>query len=452
MKDKILQLDCPVPRYTSYPTAPNFREIEHGQFIPTDWLKAIEKDNTLSLYLHVPFCSKMCSFCGCHTKVTQRYAPVEDYVHLMLREIEMTAEQLQHDNDVTHIHFGGGSPGMLYPPDFDKVMQRLRQNFNVASDVEISIELDPRHITIERVMSYAQNGVNRVSLGVQDFDSKVLEAVNREQPYALTQEGMALLRQHGIHNINLDLMYGLPYQTVETMTDTMEKALAVNPSRISFFGYAYVPWMKKHMRLVEEDALPDKGRRYDLFEVGSNILKQNGYQQIGIDHFAQEGDSLIKQYKEKKIRRNFQGYTTDIADVLIGIGSSSIGQYREGFVQNSVDMPFYKESILGQRLSARKYYPLTDEDRLRADVIEDIMCYGEVNLKNHCHKHGVEPDYFDADIQKLQQYIDYDFVRVENRVVKITGPQHFLSRLVSHVFDAHVVVAKPQEKKHAQAI
>lgn len=451
LKEKILKLDRPVPRYTSYPTAPYFKSIKDNE-APVAWVENLPEEETISLYLHIPFCPKLCWYCGCHTKITKRYSPVEDYIQLLLHEIDILSGKLSAKNEVVAIHFGGGSPGMLKPPDFLRIMEKLRVVFAVSPKADISIELDPRNVTEGRVAAYAKSGVNRISLGVQDFNPAVLESVNRQQPFYLTYKAMQLFKEYGITNINFDLMYGLPYQTEETIKNTMDKVLFLRPSRVAFFGYAHVPWMKKHMRLIDEDTLPGKHARYDLFEIGTRKINKAGYESIGIDHFARPDDPMIKAYKEKKLKRNFQGYTTDSADNLIGIGLSSISRFSEGFIQNAADMPGYRASILNNELPIKKYHQLTKEDKLRSAVIEQVMCYGEADIGKLCTENDFDKGFLDREILDLSDYIDQGFVIIlQDRKIIIPVAAHFIVRMVCSVFDGNIDNFS-EEQRHASAI
>ncbi|MCB9965820.1 MAG: oxygen-independent coproporphyrinogen III oxidase [Rhodospirillales bacterium] len=453
LRDKILSYDRPVPRYTSYPTAPHFQEIREAEAgIYSQWLRDLPPQARLSLYLHVPFCQKMCWYCGCHTKITQRYAPVEDYAHLMMREIDMLGDLVAKDAAVQHIHFGGGSPGLLHANDFTQIMQRLCTAFQVAPDAEIAIEIDPRGVTAERTEAYAAAGVNRISLGVQDFDQKVLEAVNRPQPFSLSYDAVRLFRQQGISRFNIDLLYGLPHQTPDNMRQTIDKALLLMPDRISLFGYAHVPWMKKHMRLIEESSLPDKRLRFDLFEAGASALEAAGYVSIGIDHFAKPDDPLALAAGQGALHRNFQGYTTDSADALLGIGASAIGKLPQGYIQNAVDLPQYRDRILDSRVSVRKFFPMSAEDHLRAAVIERLMCDFAVNLPELCEQYGMDRAFFVPELAVLAPFESEGFVRCSaaGRVELLQAPRQ-MARLVCAVFDAYLPAVQ-DTPRHARAI
>ncbi len=450
VKDILLGLDRQVPRYTSYPTAPNFKEgISSEDYL--QWMSLLPEQAALSLYLHVPFCTKMCWYCGCHTKVTQRYTPVEDYVHLMLREIVMVGSHITKTQKVKHIHFGGGSPSMLLPADFKKIMDTIKASFTLDDDAEIAMEIDPRGVTEDHIRTYVACGLNRASLGVQDFDQTVLESVNRPQPFELSQQVVAWLRAYGVHHINFDFLYGLPHQTVATMTRTMEQALSLDPSRISLFGYAHVPWMKKHMQLMPIDALPDKSVRYDLFETAARILGDNGYTIIGIDHFAKKDDAITHALHNKKLRRNFQGYTTDTADALIGIGSSAIGKFPQGFVQNSPHAPIYREKILGEQLPVMKFCAISDDDKLRGAVIEELMCYLSVDVPAICRAHGFDAHYLDDCMASLTPWVRDGLLTIDGGVVTVDAGARHLVRLTAAAFDAYLPKIA-ETPRHAMAV
>lgn len=451
LKDKILSFDRPVPRYTSYPTAPHFKPAETPQTYKS-WLASLSNGSRVSLYIHVPFCPKMCWYCGCHTKITQRYAPVEDYAHLLLREINILRHFLPEAIHISHIHFGGGSPGMLRANDFSKIMQAIHTSFTVEKSAEIAIEIDPRGVTEGRVAAYAASGVNRISLGVQDFNEKVLASVNRQQPFHLTYDAINLFRSYGIDAINMDVMYGLPYQTIESIRATMDSVVMLKPSRVAFFGYAHVPWMKKHMTLINDNTLPNKNERYDLFDEGKSVLDKAGYQMIGIDHFAKPDDPLAIAAQNRTLRRNFQGYTNDAADALIGLGISSIGNMQQGFAQNSPDKPVYEKAILAGELPVTKIYEMTSEDKLRAAIIESLMCNFEVDIAQICTDHGFPKSYLRHTYEVLKPYVDANIVKIESDFIRVDKSAPLVVRLVSAAFDANLSSNAHDKPRHAKAV
>lgn len=450
LKNQILKMDARVPRYTSYPTAPHFEKLDNPQ-IYLDWLQAIPQSSDISLYIHIPFCPKLCWYCGCNTKITKRYAPVENYAHLLLREIDILATHIGTDRTLSNIHFGGGSPGMLRACDFGMIMTKLRETFKIKDNAEIAIEIDPRNVTEGRVAAYAKYGVNRISLGVQDFDDHVLKSVNRQQPFHLSYDAIKLFREYGIEGINLDLIYGLPHQTTDTMCRTIDRALLLNPDRIAFFGYAHVPWVKKHMRLIDEQALPDKSMRYDLFQIGAQELETAGYKAIGIDHFAKAGDSLCTAAETKNIHRNFQGYTTDACDTLIGLGVSSIGKLPNGYIQNTPDMHIYRNAILAGHLPMTKACPITTEDKARSDVIESLMCHFKADVFKIAKHYGFDDSHFDNELESLQSYKTLGFIQIDNGNIIIDPNAKLMARSICAVFDSYLNLADTTPR-HSQAI
>lgn len=450
-RQQMLDLDRQVPRYTSYPTAPHFAPLQNVATYAKS-LNALADGEAISLYIHVPFCAKMCWYCGCHTKVTQRYEPIAKYVEALMAEITLVANQLQKPLQVSHLHFGGGSPGLLSAADFSALMAHLKTYFTFTDGAEIALELDPRHVDEDKVKAYAAHGVNRASLGVQDFDDTVLAAVNRQQPFELSQTAMALLNQYGIADINFDLLYGLPHQTVESMTRTIEQTLQLAPSRIALFGYAHVPWMKKHMRLIDETALPTKELRLDLFEAGQKMLQDAGYVSVGIDHFVVADNPMAQALKNKTLQRNFQGYTVDACQTLIGFGASAIGFVGGSYVQNEVNTGLYQTKVNNGKLAAIKAAALTADDHIRAAIIEQLMCYLEVDLGDICTRFNLPQNAFAVELESLQPYQGQGFLEVRGNKVHIFADAKPLTRLFASAFDAYLKPAESTAPRHARAI
>jgi len=375
--------DRPVPRYTSYPTAPHFHDGV-GPAVYSDWLSRLALGTSLSLYLHVPYCDSLCWFCGCHTKVTRRYAPLAAYVETLLREIELVAARLPGRFPVSHIHWGGGSPTLLAPADMRRIAEALRAAFAFAPDAEFAtefaVEIDPRGLTDAVIDALREIGVNRVSLGVQDIHPKVQAAINRDQPFAVTQDCARRLRSAGLAAVNCDLMYGLPHQDTARVLETVDAVAGLEPDRIALFGYAHVPHLKRHQRLIPEDALPDGAARLEQSQAAAGRLQALGYRRIGLDHFAHPRDPLARAAAGGHLHRNFQGYTADPSDTLLGFGASAIGKLPQGYVQNSVPIGSYRRSIDQGHLAAVRGVAFHGEDRLRAAIIERIMCDLEVDL------------------------------------------------------------------------
>lgn len=379
LKSALLRHDRMVPRYTSYPTAPHFIKGPAQEWY-AEQLSSIPDGSDISLYIHVPFCPKLCWFCGCHTRIVNKYTAVEEYIRLLFTELDRILPYVSGRGiKISHLHFGGGSPTILKAADFRKLIKKINNHFDWVGGAEIAIEIDPRNVDAVKIRSYAEIGVNRVSLGIQDFDEQVMEAVNRPQSYDLDKQIVGLCRDNGIDRINLDLMYGLPFQTQDTMKKCAELALSLQPDRIALFGYAHVPWLKKHMRLMNEDHLPTAAQRVDLFEDCAQIIEDAGYLSIGIDHFASDTDGLSVALRNHKLRRNFQGYTDDCAKYLIGLGASAISHFNGTYSQNATFIPQYRDQVAGGNFAVEKYCVLTDIDKLHAAIISEMMCYLKVN-------------------------------------------------------------------------
>lgn len=362
-----------LPRYTSYPTAPQFSEAVAAAAYG-EWLESMPAETTASLYLHVPFCRSMCWYCGCHTTITRRDAPIVDYLGVLHREIELVAGRLGRRLPVGHVHFGGGTPTIMSPDDFAALTALLTDRFDLARGGEVAVEIDPRTLTREMTAALGASGVTRASLGVQSFDPTVQRAINRVQSEAQTAAATAGLRAAGVRGINFDLIYGLPFQTVASCLDTVAACVAMRPDRFAVFGYAHVPSFKKHQRKIDEAALPDGRARQEQAAAIGEALQASGYRRIGLDHYALASDPLVRAQEEGRLRRNFQGYTTDRCETLIGFGASAIGRLGPGYVQNAVGLGDYAGRILEGALATAKGYRLTADDRFRAAVIERLMC------------------------------------------------------------------------------
>jgi len=361
------------PRYTSYPTAPHFHPGIDEEAV-TRWIDAIPDGDAVSLYLHIPFCDRLCWFCACHTKQTLRYEPVSRFLRSLHAEIETVAAGIGTRTRIAAIHFGGGSPTMLAPADFRELMARVRAGFNGADTAELSVEIDPNDMTDEKLDVMAGAGLTRASLGVQDFDPRVQRAINREQSFELTRAVVEGLRNRGVDSLNLDLIYGLPHQTVDSVMATVGQALTLRPDRIALFGYAHVPWFKKHQTMIDETWLPDGAARLEQSLAAARLVMEAGYAAIGIDHFALPSDSLTRAAEAGRLHRNFQGYTDDPCETLIGLGPSSISRYRQGYAQNIASTMDYQRRVDTGHMAIARGVELSEDDRVRSWVIERLMC------------------------------------------------------------------------------
>lgn len=437
-----------LPRYTSYPTAPHFSNAI-GPDSYAEWLKAIPQHASASLYLHVPFCRSMCWYCGCHTSVARRDEPIAVYVAALRCEIDLVARQLDRRVQVGHIHFGGGTPTIMAPEMFTDLIGSIRQAFFVVPAAEVAVEIDPRTLTGQMIDALAYGGVNRASLGVQSFDPVVQRAINRVQSFDETAAATESLRRAGITGINFDLIYGLPHQTIVSCLDTIGRCVELRPDRFSVFGYAHVPTFKKHQRKIDQAWLPDSRERHEQSCAIAKALQEAGYVQIGLDHFALPDDEMAVAMREGRLRRNFQGYTTDTSNVLLGFGASAIGHLPQGYVQNEVHTRAYEESIAGGRLATVKGYALTDDDRLRAEIIERIMCDFGVSLDTICARHGSVPEEMLKSSPRLQKLISDGIVELDGGSLAMADDSRFLVRSVAAAFDAHLDGA---QQLHSRAV
>ena len=439
---------APVPRYTSYPTAPHFHEGV-GEADYAGWLEAMNPASSLSLYLHIPYCDTLCWFCGCHTKITRRYNPVAAYLPSLCDEIAHVSDIVPSGPRATHIHWGGGSPTILTPDDIRRLAFCVHDHFDVAHSVEFSVEIDPRGLDFERVRAMAEAGVTRASIGVQDFDPKVQSAINRHQSYEETAQAISWLREVGIQAINLDVMYGLPHQSARTLERTVEQVTSLEPDRIALFGYGHVPWAKTHQKMIDEAALPDVGERFAQASLATGLLNEAGYKTIGLDHFARPDDTMAVAEQEGRLRRNFQGYTADAADALIGFGASSIGSLAQGYCQNAAPIADYRRKIAATGLATAKGVELTPDDHMRRWVIERLMCDLTLSSKALGTRFG------GAGRELLDGPLDLDGFEQDELItrgddgIRITAAGRPFIRAICAEFDAYL---KRSPQRHSVAV
>ena len=426
-----------VPRYTSYPTAPHFHSgIRENTY--AEWLTELPAATSVSLYLHVPFCDTLCWFCGCHTTVVNNYAPVASYCNLLAKELAMVAKTLDGRRTVTHIHWGGGSPTLLTPDDVGRLSAAIHEWFDVAPHAEFAIEIDPRGFGGDMAWALAAAGVTRASIGVQDCDPKVQKAINRVQSDAETADCVALLRAAGIGKLNLDLIYGLPYQTEDGINRNIDFALSLHPDRLAVFGYAHVPSFKKHQALIPESALPDVAGRLEQESLIHDLLCATGYVPVGLDHYARPDDAMALAAREGTLARNFQGYTTDTAPALIGLGASAIGRLPQGYVQNQVAVPIWRAAIEAGNLATARGFALSFDDRVHRHVIERLMCDFAIDLKQVRRQFHLPCRYFDDALMRLQPLAQDGMVRIEEECMTVTPGLRPAVRLASAAFDAYL--------------
>lgn len=436
-----------VPRYTSYPTAPHFRPVR-DPLLGRRWLEEVPCDQPVSLYLHLPFCRSMCWYCGCHTSITRREEPVARYVETLRQEIAMVADALPGRVPVGHVHFGGGTPTVMTPAQLRQLMALLGRRFDIRADAEVAIEIDPRTLEPAMVEALADSGITRASLGVQSFDPRVQRAINRVQPFEQTRRAVDRLRAAGIARINLDLIYGLPEQTVASCLDTAEQSLRLEPDRLAVFGYAHVPDFKRHQRKINADRLPGSGERLAQAEAIARALVDGGLVQIGLDHFARPDDELALAASRGALHRNFQGYTTDACRTLLGFGASAIGQLPSGFVQNAVLNGEYQRRIAAGEFALARHCPTSADDRLRGAIIERIMCDYRVDLARVCARFGADPAAL-AGSGRLRQLASDGLVRITGDLIEVDPAARPLVRTVAAAFDTYL---DDGAGRHARAI
>lgn len=430
-------LSAPVPRYTSYPTAPHFHgKIGEGHY--RNWLRRLDPDAGVSVYAHIPYCDRLCWFCGCHTKQTKRYDPVAVYIGVLQREIDLLREAVGFAPRLCQLHLGGGSPSMLLDADLERLRATFERNFRFSADAQVSLELDPSDKTAEEFASLARFGITRASIGVQDFDDRVQRAINRPQTYAQTAAAVEALRNLDVTSINIDALYGLPYQSCKTIEKTIKQVIALAPDRIALFGYAHVPWMKKHQSLIPDEALPDGTERLAQAKVASDLLAASGYVSIGIDHFARPGDGLAVAAAQGRLRRNFQGYTDDHCTTLLGLGASSIGKLAEGYFQNEVATGQYMRSVADGVLPVVRGIALTAEDRLFGDVIEHIMCNFQFSLSALRMRHGPMVQRLVNRIRHVVQEDQFGLSEFDGDVFRVSKNARAYTRIVASWFDARL--------------
>jgi oxygen-independent coproporphyrinogen-3 oxidase len=431
-----LLAEAKVPRYTSYPTAPHFSKAVAPRDY-TQWLAALTPAATLSLYLHVPFCRELCHYCGCFTKASRRTEPVERYAAVLRKEIELIAG-LAGSQRVQRIHWGGGTPSVL-DADLLSVHTAIARHFDLRALAEHAIELDPRAVDARIIEYLCAIGVNRASLGVQDVNSHVQQAIGRIQPPKLVESAVAALRAAKINELSFDLMYGLPRQTLADIRANVEFAVRLRPQRLSLFGYAHVPWFRPHQRLINATELPGAAERLEQAETARALLIEAGYAPIGIDHFAVPEDDLARAAREGRLRRNFQGYTTDNADAILGFGVSAIGRLSQGYIQNSPDQYLYAVAVTAGRPATARGHAFTDDDRIRADVIERLMCSFSVDLETAAGRRATQlRAEFDARIETIFGADTGRMVDTEGFRISVTEEGRPFVRLVASAFDTYL--------------
>jgi oxygen-independent coproporphyrinogen-3 oxidase len=432
----------PAPRYTSYPTAPHFSPAL-GEAQVRDWLGALSGGDTLAAYIHVPYCRDLCWYCGCNTYAARKSEPVRSYVDLLLQEIDLVASACGAAR-MLEIQWGGGTPNILSPEQFCRVLERLHARFDASGIAHHAIEIDPRHIDKAKAAAYAACGVNRASLGVQDLNDHVQAAIGRVQPVDVVQRALDHLREAGVAAINVDLMYGLPHQLVDDLLRTIGTVVRMQPDRIALFGYAHVPWFKKRQRLISEAALPGAAERFAQAEAARTALEAAGYVAIGIDHFARARDELAQAASAAALTRSFQGYVVEHADALIGFGASAISTYPQGYAQNLPEPGAWGRAVAEGRLPVARGHALQGDDDVRRRLIMQIMCDLSGDLSPMGGAAACR-----AEIAALHPMIEDGFVAIDGDKILVSEAGRPFCRLVARAFDAYVGGAPA---RHSRAV
>lgn len=422
------------PRYTSYPTAIEFSE----NFSYDEYIKSLKDEaKNYSLYFHLPFCRSACYFCGCNVIYTSKEDKKTRYLDYIFRELDILKSILKPDKKVVQMHFGGGTPTFFNAKELDLLICKIKDVFSDFDDeAEISCEIDPRFFSEDQAKVLTSQGFNRISFGVQDFDEVVQKTIHRLQPYKMTQKAIELARAYGIKSINMDLIYGLPYQSLETFSKTLEKAITLDPDRLAIFNYAHLPWLKKNMRKFDESTLPDAATKLEILKHCESYLTQNGYAMIGMDHFAKPDDELFKALKNHSLHRNFQGYTTKGGAKLIGIGLTSIGEGADYYAQNYKDMELYEKAIDSGILPYQKGIKLSLDDLIRKDVIMSLMANYFVDIKDIENRYKISfVSYFKDSLKTLEEL--NEFYTIDDDYIKVNTTGILLIRNIAMCFDAY---------------
>ncbi len=427
--------DAKVPRYTSYPTAPQFSaDVTHTH--TRKWIAAIPPGSRISLYLHIPFCRRLCWFCACRTQGTTSNDPVIAYLSTLKREIALLDEVLPENVSFSRVHWGGGTPTLLDSPMIADLAGAIFDVAPLAENGEFSVEIDPNEVDQSRVDALAAAGMTRASIGVQDFDEEIQTTIGRLQTFDVTRDTAHMLRAAGIGSLNADILFGLPHQTTEKIASSVQKLLTLNPDRVALYGYAHVPWMARRQSLIPSDALPAPETRLQLFETARQLFEWDGYRQIGIDHFAVPHDPLAIAAQTGQLRRNFQGYTDEPAEVLVGLGASAISRFPQGYAQNNPSTSGYTKSIRADEFTTTRGHVFTAEDHLRGRLIEAIMCDFEVSIDEMVSRFPDRADHIKALLREASDYYG-DIVTLDQDYFRITQEGQPLTRIIARHFDAY---------------
>ena len=443
----------PGPRYTSYPTAPEFTEAFYEEDL-IDLFKNQDPSRSLSLYIHLPFCRSACYFCGCNVIFTSKEDKKVKYLEYLQKELDLLKQHLDTSRTVTQMHFGGGTPTYFSPEQLDEVISMIKEVFpNFASDAEVSCEVDPRFFTKEHMAVLKKGGCNRLSFGVQDLDAEVQKTIHRIQPYETTENVMKIARDAGIHSINIDLIYGLPHQNKDTFHETIKKVLTLDPDRLAVFNYAHVPWLMKTMRKFDETTFAPPSEKLVILQDTIDFFTSNGYKMVGMDHFAKPEDELFKAIEKGELHRNFQGYTTKGGADLIGIGVTSIGDGVDYYAQNHKDLRQYEEALDRGELPVFKGYKLSKDDQLRQFVIMELMSNFSLNIPRVEEKFDIDfNEYFKDDLKELDEFIEAQLVSINDDKIEVSQTGTMLIRNICMPFDAYLKRVPENKRRFSKTI
>lgn len=434
---KLGLFDARVPRYTSYPTAPHFSSTT-GTAQTSEWIRAIPPGSKVSLYIHIPFCRRLCWFCACRTQGTSTLSPVKAYVETLKKELALVAGFLPAGVTIEHLHWGGGTPTLLTAELIADLAGAIFDHTPMAEKSQFSVEIDPNEIDDLRLDALMAAGMNRASVGVQDFNPTIQQTIGRIQSYEVTHRAVEGLRARGIKSLNMDILYGLPHQTNEGISESVQKVLSLSPDRVALYGYAHVPWMAKRQALIPTDALPTPEQRLSLFETARKLFVHDGYCEIGIDHFARPDDGLSIAQATGEVHRNFQGYTEDVSDTLIGIGASAISRFRQGYAQNNPSTSGYQEAVRAGELATSRGHAFSQDDRVRGRMIEALMCDFGFSYSRIADQFGV-PVAKLRDMTAGLQDMFPGLVSLSTDRVEILPQARLLTRIIAQKLDAYDV-------------
>ncbi len=439
--DLIKKYDRPGPRYTSYPPAPTFS----SGFTPDDYFNSLKANNSssanseISLYYHIPFCDTLCYFCGCNMLITHSKERISEYLEYLKKEMLLSAPYFNKARKVGQLHWGGGTPSYLSPAEISMLAGYIREHFNFSDDIEAGVEIDPRGLTFEHMQAFRESGFNRVSMGVQDFEPQVQEAINRIQPEKITRDAVEWSRKLGFKSINLDMIYGLPYQTLESFEQSLRKIINISPERIAVFNFAHVPWLKSHQKLIDKSTLPLPAVKLDILKMTIELLTGAGYIYIGMDHFAKPDDELAVAQREKTLYRNFQGYSTHAGADLYAFGNSAISQFNNVYSQNYKSLQDYYRAINAGRFPIVLGYRMSRDDVVRQHVIMRLMCDFELDKRAVEKKFDLDFDeYFANALPKLDEFVQDDLLELTDSRIVVKGMGRMVIRNIAMAFDAYL--------------